>query len=264
MSEVSEANEHRDIHLDLLGGFELFCDGRAIDLPTSAQRLLAFLALRDRPLLRANVAGVLWNETTDEKSCASLRSSLWRLRRSGLDLVEARRADLRLSPHVRVDVHKVIDTTHALLSQRSGVLLLDLDEDELSGDLLPDWYDDWVLVERERLRQLRLHALEALAMRRMEAGRHGEAAGAALSAVSIEPLRESAQRVLIRVHLAEGNVGEAVRQYRSYKHLLLEELGLAPSDQLESLMLPIMQRIGSTLHAPRRLMLDSDALAAQA
>ncbi|HZK50066.1 MAG TPA: BTAD domain-containing putative transcriptional regulator [Actinomycetota bacterium] len=255
---MNEVVKHRDIRLDLLGGFKLVCDDRAIDLPTSAQRLLAFLALRDRPLLRTNVAGVLWNETTDEKSCASLRSSLWRLRRSGFDLVEARRSDLRLSPQVRVDVRQVIDMTHELLSQRSGARFLDLDEDELGGDLLPDWYDDWVLVERERLRQLRLHALEALAIRRLEAGRHGEAAGAALSAVSIEPLRESAQRVLIRVHLAEGNVGEAVRQYRSYKELLLEDLGLAPSEQLESLMRPIMERIGSGLTRPRQLILDSE------
>ena len=238
---------HRDIRLDLLGGFELACDGRVIDLPSSAQRLLAFLALRDRPLLRTNVAGVLWNETTDEKSCASLRSSLWRLRRSGYDLVEARRADLRLSPQVRVDVRQMIEMTHELLSQRSGARYLDLDDDELGGDLLPDWYDDWVLIERERLRQLRLHALEALAIRRLEAGRHGEAAGAALSAVSIEPLRESAQRVLIRVHLAEGNVGEAMRQYRSYKELIFEELGLTPSEQLESLMRPILERIGPVL-----------------
>jgi DNA-binding SARP family transcriptional activator len=260
---VKEVTEHRDIRLDLLGGFELACDGRVIDLPSSAQRLLAFLALRDRPLVRTNVAGVLWNETTDDKSCASLRSSLWRLRRSGFDLVEARRADLRLSPHVRVDVRKVIDMTHDLLSQRSGARFLDLDEAELGGDLLPDWYDDWVLVERERLRQLRLHALEALALRRLEAGRHGEAAGAALSAVSIEPLRESAQRVLIRVHLAEGNVGEAMRQYRSYKELVFEELGLAPSEQLESLMRPILERIGPMLNRPRQLHLYPEELPAR-
>jgi DNA-binding SARP family transcriptional activator len=257
---VGEATNQREIRLDLLGGFELICDDRVIELPTSAQRLLAFLALRDRPLLRTNVAGVLWNETTDEKSCASLRSSLWRLRRSGFDLVEARRADLRLSPHVRVDVRQVIDMTHDLLSRRSGAGFLDLDEDELGGDLLPDWYDDWVLVERERLRQLRLHALEALAMRRLEAGSHGEAASAALSAVSIEPLRESAQRVLIRVHLAEGNVGEAMRQYRSYKDLIFEELGLAPSEQLESLMRPILERVGSTLSRPRQMPFDSEGL----
>jgi DNA-binding SARP family transcriptional activator len=60
------------------------------------------------------------------------------------------------------------------------------------------------------------------------------------------------------VHLAEGNVGEAVRQYRSYKELLLEDLGLAPSEQLESLMRPIMERIGSALIRPRRLILDSE------
>ena len=254
---------HRDIRLDLLGGFELTCDDRVIDLPSSAQRLLAFLALRDRPLLRTNVAGVLWNETTDEKSCASLRSSLWRLRRSGYDLVEARRADLRLSPQVRVDVRQMIEMTHELLSQRSGARYLDLDDNELGGDLLPDWYDDWVLIERERLRQLRLHALEALAIRRLEAGRHGEAAGAALSAVSIEPLRESAQRVLIRVHLAEGNVGEAMRQYRSYKELILEELGLAPSEQIESLMRPILERIGPVLARSGQTHLDPEELQAR-
>ena len=255
---MNEVIEHRNIRLDLLGGFELICNDQVIDLPTSAQRLLAFLALRDRPLLRTNVAGVLWNETTDEKSCASLRSSLWRLRRSGFDLVEARRADLRLAPHVCVDVREMIGMTHELLSQRTGARFLDLDEEEFGGDLLPDWYDDWVLIERERLRQLRLHALEALAMRRLEAGRHGEAAGAALSAVSIEPLRESAQRVLIRVHLAEGNVGEAIRQYRSYKELIFDELGLAPSEQLVSLMRPIVERVGSALTRPRQLHLESE------
>jgi DNA-binding SARP family transcriptional activator len=256
---VNEAPERREIRLDLLGGFELICDNQVIELPTSAQRLLAFLALRDRPLLRTNVAGVLWNETTDEKSCASLRSSLWRLRRSGFDLVEARRADLRLSPHVRVDVRQVIDMTHELLSRQGGACP-DLDEAELGGDLLPDWYDDWVLVERERLRQLRLHALEALAMRRLEAGSHGEAASAALSAVSIEPLRESAQRVLIRVHLAEGNVGEAMRQYRFYKELIFEELGLAPSEQLESLMRPVLERIGPAINRSPQVRLDPEGL----
>jgi DNA-binding SARP family transcriptional activator len=242
-----------DTRLYLLGGFALHADGVEVDLPTSAQRLLAFLALRDRPLMRAAVAGVLWNETTDERSCASLRSSLWRLRRSGFDLIEAGRNDLRLSPHVEVDVHRMTDITHDLLNERAVSARIDIDEGELAGDLLPDWYDDWVLIERERIRQLRLRALEALALRRLEAGRYGAAAGAALAAVSIEPLRESAQRALIRVHIAEGNVGEALRQYRLYRDLLYEEMGLSPSEQLESLIEPITQRIGSTLHRTVRL-----------
>jgi hypothetical protein len=74
----------------------------------------------------------------------------------------------------------------------------------LSADLLPDWYDDWVLLEAEDWRRLRLHALEALAGRLIALGRWGEAANAAGAAVRAEPLRESARAALIQAHLAVG------------------------------------------------------------
>jgi DNA-binding SARP family transcriptional activator len=70
-------------------------------------------------------------------------------------------------------------------------------------------------------------------------GRFGEAVQAGLAAVKAEPLRESAQRSLIRAHLAEGNLGEALRQYHSFRRLLLEELGVGPSAELEDLVLPL-------------------------
>ena len=90
----------------------------------------------------------------------------------------------------------------------------------LSRDLLPDWYDDWVAVERERFRQLRVHALERLCDRLVEAERFGEAIEAGLAAMKSEPLRESAHRALVRAHLAEGNRSEALAQYRRFKALL--------------------------------------------
>ncbi len=99
----------------------------------------------------------------------------------------------------------------------------------LAGDLLPGWYDDWVIVERERIRQLRLHALEVLCENLSRSGRHAQAVDAGLSAVAEEPLRESAQRALIAAHLREGNVSEAVRQYDRYRKLLGASLGLEPS-----------------------------------
>ena len=68
----------------------------------------------------------------------------------------------------------------------------------LSTDLLPDWYDDWVVIENEAWRQLRLHALEVLETRLAESGRMGEAIHAAVAVVNMEPLRESAQATLIR------------------------------------------------------------------
>jgi len=102
----------------------------------------------------------------------------------------------------------------------------------LSADLLPDWYDDWVLVEAEDWRQLRLHALEALAGHLTGAGRWGEAVAAACAAVRGDPLRETSHAALIRVFLAEGNVSEAVREFTSYRALLHDELGLEPTPRL--------------------------------
>jgi DNA-binding SARP family transcriptional activator len=105
----------------------------------------------------------------------------------------------------------------------------------LEHDLLPDWYDDWVLVERERFRQLRLHALERVCDRLIAAGRYSEALQAALAAVAAEPLRESANRYVIEVHLREGNLAEAISHHRSYCRLLQDELGVSPSPSMERL-----------------------------
>lgn len=232
---VEEGRNGRQIVLDLLRGFSLKLNGRAVHVPISSQRLLAFLALNDRPVMRRKVAGVLWRDMPDQRSTANLRSSLWRLKQPGIRLVQTGRNDLRLSPSVRVDVNDLTVLAHDLLcgtEQASS----DFGRVCFAGDLLPDWYDDWVLVERERLRQLRVHALEALAKKRLREGRFGEAAEAALAAISSEPLRESAQRALIRVHLAEGNFGEALRQYRFYKEMLFEEIGVGPSPKLEAMV----------------------------
>jgi DNA-binding SARP family transcriptional activator len=225
--------------LSLLNAFELRCDGTMVALPLSVQRLLAFVALHDHPLLRVYVAGSLWSNSSDERAAASLRSSLWRLHRPGHRLIDATSTHLRLAPEVEVDVRRALALAHRLLA---GTHELEADVREsvqLEAELLPDWYDDWVLFERERFRQLGLHALEALAERLIAAGRLAAALEAALAAVRGEPLRESAHRVLIRVHLAEGNGGEALRQYELCRRLLSDRLGLAPSPQLDELVVPL-------------------------
>jgi DNA-binding SARP family transcriptional activator len=228
----------RHITLSLLNAFELRCAGEPVPLPLSAQRLLAFLALHERPLLRPFVAGTLWLDTPEDRASANLRSSLWRLHRPGHRLVEATNLQLRLAPDVHIDVRETAALARELLTGPDGrdETRIDLDGAGLTGELLPDWYDDWVLIERERLRQLSLHALEALGERLIAAGELTGALEAALAAVAIEPLRESAHRLLIRVHLAEGNAGEAIRQYRFCRRLLREQLALAPSPQLTELV----------------------------
>jgi len=225
------------LRLRLLGGFALAREGEQVSLPTSAQRLLAFLALRGRRLRRAHVAGTLWPDTTQARSCANLRSVLWRLHRPGLELVAGTVTHLELATNVSVDAHDVVARSRRLLDGSIACGAEELDSTVFSGELLPDWDDDdWVLVERERLRQLCLHSLEALCGRLAAVGRYGEAIEAGLMAVCGEPLRESAHRALMAVHLAEGNHGEALRQYHGYRRLLREELGLDPSRRMSELV----------------------------
>ncbi len=234
--EEDSTNEH--VTLSLLGGFELWRNGERLDLPLSAQRLVAFVALNDRPLTRVYVAACLWLDISEKRSRANLRGALWRLGRSGqFAVVEASATHLWLGREVTVDVASLVSTARRLLrTPEVEPDREDLDERFLVRELLPDWYDDWVLEERDRLRELRLHALEALSERRANAGRFGEAIEAALAAVRAEPLRESAQRALINVYLAEGNYDVAFRRYRAYRARLHDELGLKPSARMDDVL----------------------------
>jgi DNA-binding SARP family transcriptional activator len=143
---------------------------------------------------------------------------------------------MRLWPSVQVDYHAAKARARSLLNPSSSHAVEEWDESLFAGDLLPDWYDDWVLVERERFRQLRLQALESAAERLVAAGRHGQAILAAMVAVGEEPLRESAHRLVARAHLAQGNPGQAILQYRRYRAALQEELQVEPSPLFEELI----------------------------
>jgi DNA-binding SARP family transcriptional activator len=220
--------------LGLLDGFRLRHDGRSLRLQPGAQRLLAFLALHDRPLQRLYVAGRLWTDSEQEHANASLRTTLWRLRRPGCVLVEATPTEMALADDVIVDVRQAIAQAHRVLDSHGEPA--DLAGLIGAGDLLPDLYDDWVILERERFRQLRLHALERLCEELTAAGSFAAAAEAGFAAIASEPLRESAHRVVISNHIAEGNLSEAFRQYRVFCDLARDHLGVPPSPRLRAMM----------------------------
>jgi DNA-binding SARP family transcriptional activator len=222
--------------LQLLDSFELRCDGRHVPLPMSAQRLLAFLAVHPRPLRRGHVAGVLWIDSREERAFASLRSALWRLQQGGRTLVDPRGGVLALHPGLRVDLHDASGLARALLNSPPTPREPGLSWDVLKGELLPDWDDDWVAVEREHQRHLSLQAMEALANDMLLAGNPMQALEIGLAVFSREPLRESAHRLLVRVHMATGNSFEAIRQYRMYERMTLSRLGLPPSAQMHELV----------------------------
>jgi DNA-binding SARP family transcriptional activator len=225
----------RVIRVRLLDGFTLLLPGTGPgstpDLPRAVQRLIAHLSLAGRPA-RTAIAGKLWPDVTEEHAHGSLRSSLWRVHKVAPGLITVSGGTLSIAQDVLVDVHELTEWARRALDPccaTDGITTGDLG---LPGELLPGWYDEWVLLERERLRQLRMHALEALAEKYATAGRYGEAVQAAYAAVRAEPLRESAHRTVVRVHLAEGNVAEAVRAFASFQATLAEEIGVAPTQQM--------------------------------
>jgi DNA-binding SARP family transcriptional activator len=219
--------------MKLLGDFRLSTGGEAIDIPPAAQRLLALVAIHDGPIARGHAAFTLWPSVPEPRAHANFRSVLWRLRRPGV--VVATLGHVRLAPHVAVDHRGAREVARGIIADPRGFTASDPADLPLSADLLPTWSDEWLTSERERFRQLRLHALEILSAHLAEVGRHARAVEAGLLAIAAEPLRESAHRALIVAYLAEGNRVQAIRQYEWYRRLVKGELAIDPSPEMEDL-----------------------------
>jgi DNA-binding SARP family transcriptional activator len=216
--------------------------GHEITVGLREQRMLAVLALYG-PRSRRHVAGVLWPDSTDAHAVGNLRAAVWRVEHTIPGILLRDRTRLALATDVCLDVQEFLLCVRRVVGPDEGNDKREL-EHALAilqrGDLLPGWYDDWVLYERTRLAQLRLRALESLAERLIALDDTKGALEAALAAVAIEPLRESAQRALIRVHIADGNHLDAIREYRSFRTRLAAEMDVTPSEQLESLIHPLL------------------------
>lgn len=219
----------------VVNGFRLRIDDRMLLVPVAAQRLLAFLALRQEPMLRAYVAGSLWPDVTDERAAGNLRTTLWRVARLA-PIVGSSRHHLWLEPEVAVDVREATAIASRILDDHSSIPALANGCTALLGDLLPDWYDEWAILERERFRELRIQALETMAWHMLQAGRCPVAIRAAQAAVLADPLRESSHRLVVEAHAAEGNVAAALRQFESFQAALRRELGVEPSSKMTALV----------------------------
>jgi DNA-binding SARP family transcriptional activator/DNA-binding HxlR family transcriptional regulator len=226
------------IEMSVLETFDLRVDGVSAELSPGSQRLLVFLVLRDRAIARIALAGTMWPDVSEGHAGDSLRSAIARLEAPARAAIQSSSTGLRITDGIVIDLHGAQALAHRLVYGRD---LLDADLSAasiatLSRELLPDWYDDWVLPEAEDWRYLRMNALEALARHLLDGGMLGDAATAARSAMRIDPLRESPQAALIRVQLAMGNRAAAVDVFDRYRTILDAAVGLAPSKQLTDLV----------------------------
>jgi DNA-binding SARP family transcriptional activator len=220
----------------LLGAFSVSIDHSSVTLPSNAQRVLGFLAVSGLEQRRDTVATHLWPEASPDRAMSNLRTALWRVRRAHPAIVRAKRDSVRLEDGVAVDYDLLTTMARQIIADGSDESVIGLTPDLLEIELLPGWDEEWLLLDRERYRQLRIHALETLSGLLTAKGLFGEAIDVACAAIRVEPLHESAHAALIAAHMAEGNRTEAIRHFRNYSRLLADETGLAPSPRLEQLL----------------------------
>jgi DNA-binding SARP family transcriptional activator len=219
----------------LLGGFSVRVGGHRVALPKHSRRVLAYLCLDKAAEVdcdRGILAERLWPDSSTERSRASLRTALWRIRRECPDLLLGEHDRVMLGDDVTVDVHEYRSHAERLLADSSDCPRERAHLMARNCELLPGWDEAWLLLAREQLRQLRLHALETSGRRLADQGRYPDAIDVMLMVVAEEPLRETAQSALIEAHLCEGNIVEARRQFDAFATLLWSDLGMRPSPEL--------------------------------
>lgn len=203
-----EAGVEGSVRLHLVGGFHLEIDGGTVDVQPAVRRLTAMVALTPRGLCRDFAAFQLWPDKAEPRAKANLRSTIWRLNQLGRPVLVASASQLCLAPEVWLDTRDGLDWSDDEegglgVARPFGTLLL---------DLLPDWYDEWLVIERERFRQLRLSALERRARDAIREGDPSRAIQLGLAALAMDGIRESAHRLVVQAHLLEGNEWEAERE----------------------------------------------------
>ncbi|HTO84389.1 MAG TPA: BTAD domain-containing putative transcriptional regulator [Methylomirabilota bacterium] len=237
--------------LMLLGGFGLrLADGASADLPAQKDRaLLAILAMATGDAQsRERIAGLLWSEHGDRQARDSLKQALVRLRRclGGTESVVLRtdRQSIALDKSlIDVDVlafeRLVRQATLPSLAQAAALYRGDL----LEGIAIRDpAFEDWLLVERQRLRQLFERALAGLMSQALAAGDRERAAEAARRLLQTDPLSEAAYRTLMQVHADEGQTAQAIKLYKAFRDRLYSEMGVQPEPATKALCEGIRER----------------------
>jgi DNA-binding SARP family transcriptional activator len=220
--------------LQVVRGPDILLGGARLPIPAGAERLTVLIALRGSTR-RRTVATLLWPNADPQRRAGNLRSAVWRLRSAHLDLIAEVDGRLSIRPDVRVDVRALDPATGGGQHRQDGDAASESASLQLLVDatnLLPGWYDEWLVADRERIRALALDALDRRSRRLSRSGSWAEAIDAALVAVTCDPLRESSQVALLHAYLGEGNVVEARRAYQAYRVQLGTEVGIDPSSEL--------------------------------
>jgi DNA-binding SARP family transcriptional activator len=224
-----------EFQLSLFQSWQLLWGANMVHVAARQQRLISVLAING-PRPRSYLVGLLWPEHAEQRAMESLRVSVHLITRQVPGLLINGGAVLSLSELVDVDLHRVRSQIRQLsqvgLNGNAATCLHELRH----ADLLPGWYDDWVIFEQTRLRQDRLHALLVIARESLARCDYEAALEASEAALELEPLYERAVGLLIQAERQQGNNASALRAFEKYEAQLRADMGIAPSDVIRRLV----------------------------
>ena len=243
----------------LFGTPSFAVDGRpwAFSAPPGCLALIAFLALRAEPVARAVVAAALWPADRDADARANLRRHVHRLRRAlpdhGVNWV-IDEADGLAWNHAAAPVDAAL-FLHALTDPERAAAAVEL----YRGDLVAGLDDEWLVVERERLRTLYLDALAGLCASARRGRDFAAAIGYAERLLAADDLREDALRHAVAARYESGDRSAALATYDRFAVRLRDELGVEPMAETTALRDAIVA--GLALHEPDAAPVAADAFA---
>ena len=222
----------------LLGGFQIMKDGESIRLPTRKTcSLFAFLILHPEPHSREKLAALLWGDSPDEKARGSLRKALNFLRvHLEPEIILADREVIQLNPEVPLWVDAIAFEHGAQLYLSNPSSVLDgFNLDWYQGDLLVDFYDDWVSIPRENLRRTYLDVLHRYTEQLRSQSEYQAAIDTASRILQMDPSNETAHQHLMFCRAVTGDRNGALQQYQDCKADLWSDLTIEPSRQTQAL-----------------------------
>ena len=236
-------NDGYGFQLSLLQSWQLRRDADVVHVATRQQRLITALAING-PRPRSYLVGLLWPECQESRALESLRMSVHLVSRQVPGLLINGGTVLSLSELVDVDLHRVRDQIRELSRTGLNGNVASYLHQLRDAELLPGWYDDWVLFEQSRLRQDRLHAFQIIARESLARCDYESALEASEAALELEPLYESTVGLLIRAEREQGNNAAALRAFEKYQVKLKEDMGLAPSGAIQRIVSEISGQPG--------------------
>ncbi|MEX1018504.1 MAG: AAA family ATPase, partial [Litorilinea sp.] len=238
------------LSIRLLGSTEVTLDAKRLSINRRKSRaLLFYLAAHAQPVNRNRLLSILWADHTPDTARGNLRSTLYNLRQSIGDHLAADADTVALTGALTVDARELAafdfeallhaassqdpaqlrQQAHTCLAHYRGDLLADFD----AGDI-PE-YEEWLTLERERLRRIAIRGYDALSRLHAQQGETAQALAAIEQALMLDPFQEDLQRSALALHQRAGDRPGAIRRFEEFRQLLDDEMGVPPMTETQAL-----------------------------